>query len=122
MNQDEFNQAWLIARSDESLLLYDDVDLDGCGLPRFEPRATTLKSVAYLLRYQCFRLDGSIDTEELEQCRLIARKKFILVDSLAEEGTLYRIEKGRLVVLNRPANSRRERTGKELREVLKVGL
>lgn len=72
MTSIEFKKATKLAFSEGfSWLEHDMSILDGCGLPDFSPVAATINTIAAFIKYQCGCLDGSIDQEELNNCRYI---------------------------------------------------
>lgn len=79
MTTQQFSQALQIAQSKEDLSLVDDLILDGCGLPGFQPVTVTLKAAARFIRWQCICLNGQVDSEALNEMRAISRRKWIVV-------------------------------------------
>lgn len=78
MTKKEFSRAYEIAKSDKEINAELHI-FDGFGLPDYEPVYTTLEAVAKLIRYQTFRLDGSVDSEALHELVTIGRKKFMVL-------------------------------------------
>lgn len=84
MTKTEFSRAFELAQSNAELGVPDPI-FDGCGLPGYQPIATTLEAVAALLRWQCIGIFGDwIDQQALQEMRHICRHKFTIVgDSLS---------------------------------------
>jgi hypothetical protein len=79
MTKTEFSKAFEIARSDMDLSGVEIESFNGFGLYGFQPIATTLQAVARLIRWQCYCLNGSIDSEALNDIRQIGKRKFEIV-------------------------------------------
>lgn len=59
----------------------EDVNLDvfiGCGTYGFEPIVVTMKAMVAFVRYQCMRLDGTLDLDALNEIWEI-RRNFLIV-------------------------------------------
>jgi hypothetical protein len=82
MTKAEFKQAFAIADSKVDLSNVDDTVLDGCGLPDFQPVAVTLEAVAKHLRWQARYLNGQWDSEALDECHAILRRKAQIVQTV----------------------------------------
>ena len=82
MTKAEFQRVFNLAdsRGPTGCKSEDMAVLDGCGLPGFERVHTTVNVVAYWLRWQALRFDGTWDPEELNECAQIARQRIILVN------------------------------------------
>lgn len=81
MTKNELAEARKIADSDE-LLSEDNASIypfDGFGLTDFQPVYVTLKQVARLIRWQCFRMDGTIDEEEFQCIAQHGKRKFLII-------------------------------------------
>ena len=74
MTKPEFQAAYNLAVSGVELTA-DDSILFGCGLPDFSPVTCTLEVVARFLRWQCCYIFGGVDSEALNECRNICRRK-----------------------------------------------
>jgi hypothetical protein len=81
MTKQEFSQAFQIAKSNEKIDPgQEPIDLfDGFGFKDFAPVYVTLKQVARLIRWQAICMDGSIDSENLQEIANIGRKKFFII-------------------------------------------
>ena len=79
MLKKEFSRALDLARSSEDLSKVEFDILDGVGLSNFKPVITTIDIVATFLRWQCQNLDGSWDSEELNNCWTHLRRKVTIV-------------------------------------------
>lgn len=79
MTRQQFSDALVLAKSKMEFDLVDDSSLHGCGLPGFKPVVVTLEMVAKLLRWQCLQLNGQWDSEALQDCREISKKRFLVV-------------------------------------------
>ena len=76
MKTSDLDRALAIARSDRPLDVADLSLFDGFGLPDFRPVTCTLEALAMLIRWQCFRLDGSVDGEALQEIATHGRRRF----------------------------------------------
>lgn len=81
MTKAEFDRAFKLADSKESTGCYvEDMGiLYGCGDPAFERVSATVELVAFWIRWQAKRFDGTWDPEELNLCAQIARRKISLL-------------------------------------------
>ena len=78
MTKQELSHALAVAKTEQQI--FEDIEVfDGYGLLDFKSVQTTVKAVAKLIRWQCFRLDGSVDTQELSDLATHARRKFIII-------------------------------------------
>ena len=67
MNKLEFKKATKLALNPELTGTFDNIQIfDGFGLNGFKPVACTLKDMAGLIKWQCLKYDGNIDTEALD--------------------------------------------------------
>lgn len=78
MTKDQLSQSLALALSDADLSKEDEPFM-GFGLPDFQPLVCTIPQVARLIRWQCIRLNGSIDSEALNEIADAGRKKFQIV-------------------------------------------
>jgi hypothetical protein len=86
MNTKQLNAAMKIAE-DKSIRFIDDNGkhledisvFDGFGLHSFAPVIVTLRQVAFLIRWQCFNLGGSIDSAALKEIAVAGRRKFTVI-------------------------------------------
>ena len=76
----EFQAAVIIAKADVTIdpVKHSIDEFYGCGIKGFEPIVVTLEQVAMMVRWQAACLDGSWDENEIENCKCIAKRKFIL--------------------------------------------
>ncbi|MFA5766452.1 MAG: hypothetical protein WC919_00825 [Candidatus Paceibacterota bacterium] len=51
----------------------------GFGLPGFKPIMATIRQAAKAIRYQCWQLDGGIDNDNLQECRVAFRRNVTVV-------------------------------------------
>lgn len=79
MNAKQFRQAVKMVDDRVDLSDVSDNQLDGCGLPEFQPVLTSIKVVAKHIAWQAMQLNGQWDFKALDECRNIARRKFIIV-------------------------------------------
>ena len=81
MTLEQFRKAAALALSNAELPVADAQVFDGFGLPSFQPVYVTIEAVAKLIRYQCFYLDGTFDSDALDGIARVAVKenKFILI-------------------------------------------
>lgn len=86
MNAKQLSMAMEIAQdktfktiNENGVHLVDTSIFDGFGLPDFEPVYCTLEQVAALIRWQCFRMNGSIDGDNLAEIAHAGKKRFIVV-------------------------------------------
>jgi len=76
MTKKQINQALEIANSDKDLSNIDLKPFFGYACKGFKPVDCPINAVACLMRWQCFQLDGTIDTEEFNDFCGYARKLF----------------------------------------------
>ena len=79
MTKQELKTAFEVANSEKELQQTDLLIFDGFGLPEFEKVNVTIEAVAKLIRWQCIRLDGSVDQEELNTIAEIGKRKFFVI-------------------------------------------
>ena len=80
MTKEQLTSAMQIARSGRDLTQYDDSILDGIGLSSFEsPVYVCIEAVARFLRWQCIYLNGGIDSEMLNECSALLRKRAMVL-------------------------------------------
>jgi len=79
MNKKEIVQALAIAKSNEDLSAVDDNVMIGYGLKDFKPIHLTLRQVAKVIRWDCIRFNGELDSEEFDDFCRIAKTKFVIV-------------------------------------------
>lgn len=79
MRQAQLEAATQIAQSKEPLDKFATTIFDGFGLPNFNPIVVTLRELAWLIRWQCVRLNGTLDSNELSNIQAIGRRKFTIV-------------------------------------------
>jgi hypothetical protein len=90
MNKQEFAAAFELANNHE--LDWSKVDesvLDGCGLKAFSSVNVTLLVVAKFIRWQCLYMfhkpgESPWDMNEVNECAIIAKRKFFLVEDFQE--------------------------------------
>jgi len=78
MTKQQFSDAVAIAQSETDLTTVDDTILYGCGLPDFKAVTVTLEAAAKFIRWHCMMLNGSMDSEALNEMRNISRKKWMV--------------------------------------------
>jgi len=79
MTKQEMSNAYMLAMSDKDLQAFETSIFDGFGLPGFEVVYVTISQIAKLIRWQCFRLDGSIDSEALNDIGVLGKKRFRVI-------------------------------------------
>lgn len=79
MNKIEFKEACTLAIHSNYGTSQNMQIFNGFGLKEYQPIACTLKDMCGLIKWQCLRLNGSVDTEALDEI-WSARKKFMIVD------------------------------------------
>lgn len=80
MTKQQFDKAVTLARSSEDLSKHDDTVLHGCALAGFTPATCTLQASARFIRWHAINLDGSVDSEALNDLRAISRKRWLVVE------------------------------------------
>jgi hypothetical protein len=65
--------------NDNGQHLEDITICDGFGLSDFGNITCTIRQLAFLIRWQCFRLNGSIDSESLQEIVTHGRRKFTVI-------------------------------------------
>lgn len=80
MNTNEFKKAFHIAKSNADLSTVSIDHLYGYGLKSFEPVTTTLEAIAAVMRWQALRFDGSWDMDEINDIKILGKKKFEVID------------------------------------------
>jgi hypothetical protein len=78
MTKQQFDKAVALATSQEDLSAHDDNVLHGCGLPDFRPVTVTLAACARFIRWHCVCLNGTVDSEALNDMRAISRKRWLV--------------------------------------------
>lgn len=86
MTRQEFAHVVLFADSqdpdhEEARYLADDSPLDGCALPGFQPVTIDTAAAAKWLNWHARQFNGAWDSEQLNECATIARRKVFLADS-----------------------------------------
>jgi hypothetical protein len=79
MHKTEFQKAYEIAVSKQSL---ENVDFDallGFGRPDFKPVKVPIEAVASVIRWQCCQMNGQIDSVALAECWEFMRRKVTIV-------------------------------------------
>ena len=90
MNKQEFAAAFELANNhDIDWSKVDDSILEGCGLKDFQPVNVTLLTVARFIRWQCLYMftkpgESPWDMNEVNECAVIAKTKFLLVEDFRE--------------------------------------
>jgi hypothetical protein len=81
MTKTEFSKALKIAKSNEEIdPKQEPIDVfDGFALKGFVPVYVTLKQVARLIRWQAICMDGSIDSDNLQEVASFGRRRFLIV-------------------------------------------
>ena len=88
MNKTELSQALAIAQDKNRAPFIDretgkhrvDISIfDGFGLHGFQPVHCTLEQVAFLIVWQCFNMDGSINAHNFDELATAGRHKFLVV-------------------------------------------
>jgi len=79
MKTRDLDEALAIARTDRPLALADLEIFDGFGLPDYRPVTCTLEALAMLVRWQCIRFDGSVDSEALQEIATLGRRRFTVL-------------------------------------------
>lgn len=77
MTKNQFDAAVKMA-SEGTFGDADDTVLHGCGLPDFKPVTVTLAAAARFIAWHCQCLNGSFDSEALNDMRNISRKKWLV--------------------------------------------
>lgn len=78
MTKQQFDKAVALATSEVDLSHADDTILHGCGLPEFRPVTCTLEAAARFIRWHCVCLNGTTDSEALNEMRNISRKRWLV--------------------------------------------
>ena len=81
MKTSDLDKALALARSDAPLNVEDLSIFDGFGLPDFKPVTCTVEALAMLIRWQCFCLNGSIDSEALQEIATLGRHRFFVLSA-----------------------------------------
>ncbi len=79
MTKPELSKAMELAQSDEEIGLLDTDIFHGFGLPDFKQVFCTTLQLAQLIRWQCFQMNGGIDSEALQEIANMGRKRFMVV-------------------------------------------
>ena len=80
MTKVQFDKAVKMAQSGRFDKNVDDTILDGCGLPGFKPVTVTIDVAAKFIAWQCVCFNGSIDSDALNECREISRKRWLVCE------------------------------------------
>lgn len=81
MKNAELKEATAVATDPNVALLDEDISIfNGYGLPYFSQIVCTSRQLAALIRWQCVRLDGTMDTDALTELNNIGRRKFTVVN------------------------------------------
>lgn len=75
MTRNQLNAALTIARSDADLSKVDTEVLFGYGLKTFKPVVATIEAVAAIIRWDCWMLNGEIDSVAFDNLHRIFRHK-----------------------------------------------
>jgi len=78
MNKPELKLALELAKSNQPLPTIPSC-LNGYGLPGFTPVYVTIQAIAALIQWQCVCLDGSLDSEALNELATLGRKRFQII-------------------------------------------
>lgn len=78
MTKQQFDAAVKMAQEGSFDENADDSILDGCALPGFQPVTVTLDAAARCIAWHCVCLNGSIDSEALNEIRNISRRKWLV--------------------------------------------
>ena len=86
MNKADLQAAMNIA-NDKSIRFIDDNGkhledisvFDGFGLHDFKPVVCTTRQLAFLIRWQCFNMNGTIDSSALDEIMQAGRRKFTVI-------------------------------------------
>ena len=86
MTANQLSQAMKIAQDknfhfidENGKHLVDTSIFDGFGLYGFQPIVCTLEQLAALIRWQCFCMNGSIDSHNLNEIMTCGRHKFTVI-------------------------------------------
>jgi hypothetical protein len=80
MNNDQFKKAVEIARNTNiDLSKFDISILSGFALASFKKVSTIIEVAAACIRWQCLQLNGGIDNENLNECKIHFRTKVEIV-------------------------------------------
>jgi hypothetical protein len=80
MTKKQINLALDLAKSNVDLISIDLKLFNGYGCKDFKPVNCSVEAVASLMRWQCFQLDGTIDTEEFNDFCEYAKKLFVVYE------------------------------------------
>lgn len=80
MTKKQISHALMIAVSNKDLSQIDLKPFFGYAKKDFKPVNCTIEAVACLMRWQCFQMNGKIDTEEFDDFCGYARKLFNVYD------------------------------------------
>ena len=83
MRKADLDKALAIARSKAPLDMAETAIFDGFGLPDFRPVTCTVEALAALVRWQCIRLNGSVDAEALDEIATCGRQRFHVLGGAA---------------------------------------
>lgn len=80
MTKQELSQAYDIAITNAADLHDFDIGVfDGFGLPDFKPVYVRIEQVARLIRWQCQYMDGTWDSENLQDIATVGKTKFLII-------------------------------------------
>jgi hypothetical protein len=80
MNNDQFKKAVEIARDTNiDLSKFDISILNGFALASFKKVSIIIEVAAACIRWQCLQLNGGIDNENLNECKIHFRTKVQIV-------------------------------------------
>ena len=79
MTKQQLSKALELAESEEALSDEDIEHFDGFGLKGFAPVTCTLRQLARLVRWQCVRLDLTVDADALHEIATFGRQRFMVV-------------------------------------------
>lgn len=79
---EDFNKALAIAQADVKIdpVMHPIDPMFGCGCSDFEPIEITLEQMARHIRWQAAFMDGTWDYDEINSCKVIAKRVFLLED------------------------------------------
>jgi hypothetical protein len=79
MTKQQLSQAVELAESEEVLSGEDIGHFDGFGLGGFQPVTCTIRQLARLVRWQCVRLDLTVDADALNEIATLGKRRFMVV-------------------------------------------
>jgi hypothetical protein len=86
MTTKQLEAALSMAVNDQRSMIDEDImQFDGFGLKNFEPVTCTLRQLAALVRWQCVRYNGTVDSDALQEVAESGRRAFtVLEDPVAQ--------------------------------------